>query len=248
MNTPEFDIIFRGDIVFGHQLAEVKLKLQQLFKVDAAKVDALFAGRPIPLKRNLDEATAQKYREVLFKAGAQVEICASSRESAKPSPTSSSMIRPAAPTWSIAPSGADLLPADQRPAAPISARIDLTGLSLRAQSGNLLDANEVATPPVNKVQVPNLLLAELGATLSDERHLSNPLADIELADWTLADVGADLLNAEERVAAAFTEIPTPDFDLALPGSDLGQIKPQTTPLNPDISGLRLIDPNDKEHL
>jgi predicted nicotinamide N-methyase len=49
MSAPEFDIIFRGDIVFGHQLAEVKAKLQQLFKADAAKIDALFTGRPVPL-------------------------------------------------------------------------------------------------------------------------------------------------------------------------------------------------------
>ncbi|HSC66388.1 MAG TPA: hypothetical protein VLC79_01760, partial [Cellvibrio sp.] len=75
MSAPEFDIIFRGDIVFGHQLAEVKLKLQQLFKTDAAKIDALFTGRPVPLKRNLDEATANKYRDALLKVGAMVEVC-----------------------------------------------------------------------------------------------------------------------------------------------------------------------------
>src|SRR6187431_1959690 len=82
MSAPQFDIIFRGDIVFGHQLAEVKLKLQQLFKADAAKIDSLFSGRPVPLKRNMDEATAQKYRDALIKAGAMVEICPSDKSPA----------------------------------------------------------------------------------------------------------------------------------------------------------------------
>src|ERR1041384_5795987 len=76
MSEQQFDIIFRGDIVFGHQLADVKIKLQQLFKADAAKIDALFTGRPAPLKRGLDQASAQKYKDVLIKAGAQVELVA----------------------------------------------------------------------------------------------------------------------------------------------------------------------------
>ena len=86
----QFDIIFRGDIVFGHQLADVKLRLQQLFKSDAAKIDSLFTGRPVPLKRNLDEATANKYRDALLKAGAMVEVCPSDKSPAnapaKPAP------------------------------------------------------------------------------------------------------------------------------------------------------------------
>src|SRR5690606_27763711 len=98
MSTPEFDIIFRGDIVLGHQLAEVKLRLQQLFKVDAAKVDALFTGRPVPLKRKLDEATANKYRAALLKAGAQVAICPSNNNPAntasKPVGHSSTRVTP----------------------------------------------------------------------------------------------------------------------------------------------------------
>lgn len=73
-NKASFDIVFRGDIILGHSLEEVKLRLQKLFKADAAKIDALFCGRPVPLKRNLDEATARKYKAVLQKAGAEVSI------------------------------------------------------------------------------------------------------------------------------------------------------------------------------
>jgi hypothetical protein len=74
MSEPGFDIIFRGDIVFGQSVVEVKQRLQQLFKADAARIDALFCGRPVPLKRNLDRASAEKYRAVLHKAGIEVEL------------------------------------------------------------------------------------------------------------------------------------------------------------------------------
>ena len=37
MSEQQYDIIFRGDIVLGQQLTDVKLRLQQLFKADAAK-------------------------------------------------------------------------------------------------------------------------------------------------------------------------------------------------------------------
>ena len=263
MSTSEFDIIFRGDIVFGHQLTEVKLKLQQLFKVDAAKVDALFTGRPVPLKRKLDEATANKYREVLLKAGAQVEICPSDSSPAtaapatKPAPVHPAAapvnnpaatapitpVTPIAPVWSIAPAGADLLPADQRPAAAAPVAVDLSGLSLRAQSGNLLDATEVAPIPVATVAVPDLVVAEAGATLSDEDHLPLPLVEIELEDWDIAEAGADLLREDERPLVVPVAVGPVDFGLAPAGSDLGQLKPQVKPLNPDISGLQLVDPS-----
>ena len=68
MQPETFDVIFRGDIVLGHALDDVKVRLQKLFKVDASKIDALFTGRPVILKRNLDSATAEKYRKVLHQA------------------------------------------------------------------------------------------------------------------------------------------------------------------------------------
>jgi hypothetical protein len=265
MSTPEFDIIFRGDIVFGHQLAEVKLKLQQLFKVDAAKVDTLFTGRPVPLKRKLDEATANKYREVLLKAGAQVDIYPSNSSPAnavpKPVPvrqvsavpatgnlavttsppaSATSHITSDAP-WTLAPAGADLLPADQRPPAVAPVVVDLSGLSLRARDGNLLDARELKPEPVMEVVVPDLVLAEVGATLVDEDHLPLPMIEIELDDWEIAEVGADLLHEDERPLVVPVAVGSVDFGLAPAGSDLGQLKPQVKPLNPDISGLCLAD-------
>lgn len=245
MSAPEFDIIFRGDIVFGHQLADVKLKLQQLFKTDPAKIDTLFTGRPIPLKRNLDEATANKYRDALLKAGAMVEVCSSDAKpassAAKPTPVRAGTAA-AANVWTLAPLGADLLPVKERQAQPAPVQVDISGLSLRPAEGNLVDSSEIEEEIIAQVVVPDLGLAAVGADLlrADEK-LPLPLVEIELEDWELAEAGSDLLTEEERPIILPPIIAVGDYGLAPAGSDLGQLKSQMIPIVPDISQLRLAE-------
>lgn len=255
MSAPEFDIIFRGDIVFGHQLAEVKAKLQQLFKADAAKVDALFTGRPVPLKRNLDEATANKYRDALIKAGAMVEICSSDTSPAnaapKPVPAPRRAVEAVASTapdevvsagWTLAPLGADLLPARERPQPPAPLVVDISGLSLRPAEGNLVDVSEVHEEVGAVVVAPDLGLAAVGTDLiSADEKLALPLVEIELEDWGIAEAGSDLLTEDERPIVLPVVVAIGDYGLAPAGSDLGQLKANVKPVTPDISGLRLAD-------
>ena len=240
METREFDIIFRGDIVLGHQLQDVKQRLQQLFKVDAAKVDALFTGRPVPLKRGLDEATANKYRDVLFKAGAQVEVCPTGN--VKTVPREVPPEAPARPAgWSLAPVGAYLLTPTERPrGSPVF--VDTGAMSLRPAGGNLLDASEVTKSEPAHVTTPDFDVAEVGADLvRAEEKMDLPLVEIEVEDWGLAEVGADLIAPEERPIVPGAPVSVGDFGLAPVGSDLGQIKPQVKPVTPDISKLRLAE-------
>lgn len=296
MSNQEFDIIFRGDIVFGHQLADVKLRLQQLFKADAAKVDALFSGRPVPLKRGLDLTSAEKYKDALTRAGAQVDIVAAgetkpaSAPIARPVPTPlvSTPVPAAAPltlaqrleqqaaaaekeaaekaavqleqkreqearaqaaapsgdqnSWSLAPAGTDLLqPTERVTETPVV--VDISGLSLRpAESGNILDANEQPPEVIATVVAPNFDVAEAGAALirADEK-IDLPLLEIELEDWGLADLGDDLISATEKPQIAIPIIHIPDVGLAPAGADLGQLKPQVKVVVPDISGIHLAD-------
>ena len=244
METKEFDIIFRGDIVLGHQLQDVKQRLQQLFKVDATKVDALFTGRPVPLKRGLDEATANKYRDVLLKAGAQVEVCpaGSVKTAPREAPSSAPVPAPARPAgWSLAPVGAYLLTPTERPRiSPVF--VDTGAMSLRPAGGNLLDASEVTKIEPAQVTTPDFDVAEVGADLvRAEEKMDLPLVEVDVEDWGLADIGADLIAPEERPVAPGGPVAVGDFGLAPVGSDLGQIKPQVKPVTPDISKLRLAE-------
>lgn len=235
MADERFDLIFRGDIVLGQSLATVKARLQQLFKADAGKIEQLFSGRPVAVKRRLDRATAQKYQQVLHKAGAQVEIVPARAEAGgSPArvPTQS-----ASRGLSLAPVGPLLKPSERPHLTPVS--VDISGLSLRPAQGPLLDASERARTEGVAIAVPAFELAEPGeALLSEQERDSLPLMAVEPEDWGLADVGEELVRAEER-APSPPPVAAPEFDVAPVGSDMGELKRNRAPVAPDISGLRL---------
>lgn len=68
-----YNLIFQGEIIAGTSLEEVKANVARLFKADAAKTAALFSGKTIIIKRNLDSDSARKYLAILKKAGAVVK-------------------------------------------------------------------------------------------------------------------------------------------------------------------------------
>lgn len=236
MADERFDLIFRGDIVLGQPLAKVKERLQQLFKADAATIERLFTGRPVAVKRRLDRATAQKYQQVLQKAGALVELMPARAEADRGAGPSRPQ-RPAAPGLSLAPVGPLLKPSERPRLTPVS--VDISGLSLRPAQGLLLDASERASGEVKDVPIPTFELAEPGEDLLPEHERADlPLMAVEPDDWGLADVGAELLRAEER-APEPPPVAAPDFEVAPVGSDMGELKRDRAPVAPDISGLRL---------
>ncbi|WP_437880239.1 DUF805 domain-containing protein [Pseudomonas sp. LRF_L74] len=70
MQQPRFKIVFSGQLVPGAALDETREKLANLFKSSIEQIDALFKGDKVILKRNLEEAEADKYLAVLTRAGA----------------------------------------------------------------------------------------------------------------------------------------------------------------------------------
>lgn len=231
-----FDLVFRGDIVLGHSLDDVKQKLQQLFKADANRIEALFTGRPVPLKRKLDKATALKYQAVLQKAGAEVALVASSAAEQANAPV-------AAPKrgLSLAPVGSNLLRPTERQ-RQVNADIPVTNYSLRPAGELLLDQTERAADVGPLVTVPEFAVAPAGEDLLpvDERGVL-PLPEIDIENWELSEVGADLLQPQERKRTEPVAVADLSVDLAPVGSDLGQKKEAREPVVPDISGLRLQD-------
>ncbi len=66
----KFDVIFRGQIVKGSELNDVKNNLVSLFKSSLNAVEPLFSGADIKIKKSLDYSTAMKYQSALKQAGA----------------------------------------------------------------------------------------------------------------------------------------------------------------------------------
>lgn len=161
-----YEIAFSAELVPGAQIEAVKTNLAKLFQADAARVDALFSGRRIVIKQNLDAAGAEKYRSTLARAGAVVAVALMDEgeieeielappppaDPAPPAAQRSLQVTPRdeymaafadvqAPDFGIAPLGDDLQDATAAPAAPA---VDLTQFSL-APVGS--DMGELARAP-----------------------------------------------------------------------------------------------------
>lgn len=152
MSEPRYDVFFRGDIVPGQRLHEVRERLRQLFKLDDARLNALFSGRPMAIRRDLGASDAERYRVALREAGALVEL--------RPLdvPDAPSVVdNPANPggEWSLAPVGADVLQPEERiPVAPVS--VDISGLEVAPPGTDVLREDERRRVVVRNVDTTHL--------------------------------------------------------------------------------------------
>jgi hypothetical protein len=73
MGNGTYQLILEG-VAEGYDLQEVKEKLAAFFKMTPEKMDSLFQGKPIVVKKGLDNETALKYKSVFDLAGARCRI------------------------------------------------------------------------------------------------------------------------------------------------------------------------------
>lgn len=215
-----FEVIFRGDIVAGQQLMAVKERLKALFKVDDARIEQLFSGRPEVIKKGLDQVTASRYRDTLFKAGALVQI----RQQAAGT-SASEAVR--------APSSA--------PAAPVTQPAVATAVETAVETdvemvtGDRASAqNPAVTPDLNSEPSPDAMLDAMPDAMTSSAPQVAPEASEPGAGWTLAPVGADVLRPEERCQVQPVVVDDVDFELAPAGVDLLKPEERTRVEAPDI--------------
>lgn len=72
MSEARYKVVFDGVLVPGADPETTRDNLAALFKSERSKIDALFTGSSVALKRDLPDAEAQKYVDVLQRAGIQV--------------------------------------------------------------------------------------------------------------------------------------------------------------------------------
>jgi hypothetical protein len=73
MGNGTYQLILEG-VAEGYDLQEVKEKLAAFFKMNPEKMDTLFQGKPVVVKKGLDNETAVKYKSVFELAGATCRI------------------------------------------------------------------------------------------------------------------------------------------------------------------------------
>lgn len=69
-----YDILFAGELAPGAELVQVRAKLQGLFRLSDEAAARLFSGQPLALKRGLDQAQAERLRQVFWAAGAVARL------------------------------------------------------------------------------------------------------------------------------------------------------------------------------
>lgn len=184
------EVAFAGELMPGADAAQVKANLARLFQADPQRIAALFSGRRIVIKSNLDAESAEKYRLTLERAGARVEV----------SPVGE--VQPVAPTATPEPAPAAVQPqaAEARPAAaPIAV----------AQPSGEFPALKVAPrdeymAAFRDVAAPDFGLAPVGVDLQDARPAPSAPA-LDLSQLSVAPVGSDMGQAKAAPAG-----PPPD--------------------------------------
>ena len=74
MSDQLFEVAFSGQVSQGANPEEVKARVGKIFNADETKLAQLFSGKRIVIKKNIDQATAAKYKTALNRAGAECDI------------------------------------------------------------------------------------------------------------------------------------------------------------------------------
>jgi len=249
-----FDIIFRGDIMPGHQLPDVKKTLARLFKADEQKINALFTGAAVPLKKNLERPSAEKYQAVLRQAGADVQISVAGKVTAKvppkrPTRTVRTEVKTPRPERKMTlqerlaqqEKERELQEAKQNePQAQEKADEGISDFTLAPVGADLLELKDKTVEPEVAIDVSQLSLKPQEGNLVDSAELvhEEPVV-VELTDYGLSELGDDLIQGHERRQVEAVEVDLPDVDLAPVGEALGQIQKPAPPPPPDTSAISL---------
>lgn len=199
MAEGDFQVVFRGELTGERSEDEVRQQLAALFRMPDEKVAALFSGRPIVVKRNLDEATARKFEAAFRKAGAVCEIRSTDAEAqlqrqdaAEPAPAEQpaqaagpAADAPAAETGAEAARRASLAAAGDpnRTLLELEVPEDLSGLDVDTSDAPLSSGE--APPP------PDIDIGDLSVVDNDSGNLSEheppPPPDIDTSELSLED-------------------------------------------------------------
>lgn len=225
--TTTYQLIFRGETLEGQHPAVVRKRLALALKLDDARIQALFSGNSVVVRKAVDAETAAKFQAVFKKAGARLRVVAVAVADREASPAT-----PAGPdnsAWEILPPGSDVLEPDQR--KPFVARnIDTSHLALARQLA-FLPAQEPYDPKA--IDAPAFEVMPVGSRMADSAEVQPLVLDL---DFELAEPGA--LIAAPKPPVDPKRIPDPAFDIAEPGSRMSEPSPPPPPA-PDVSHIRL---------
>lgn len=251
MADEKFDLVFKGQLVKSVDEAQAKVNLGRLFKIDGARLEALFTGKAVTLKKNLDFDTASKYRVAIKKAGAVVELVAveASAPVPKAAPAPAPAAVPATPKPAFNPA-----PAEPRASKPVSTpaaaivgsaasqvSVDVPDFGVAPPGADLLEGSERDSLPLMEVDTSAIALRETTGNLVDASEIARPApVKVDIANIALAEQQGELLKPEERKKVEPVKVDISDISLGAEGERLAAPK-APEPSAPDVSHIKLAD-------
>ena len=214
MAEQQFAIVFRGALVDGADAAQVRANFARLFNIDAARVEQMFGGQPVIIKKGLDLLGADKYKAALEKAGAVVEMVdldaleATKSAPAVAKPAAATAPTPALAATSSATAGASatapgLDPMAARNAPPAALRGTPQALASSMAEPGVMLVEPVRVAPA-AIATEHLSMADAGTRLID--YAAPPEPRYDLSGLTLDPPGVVLVEPRKT--------PPPQFDLS----------------------------------
>lgn len=179
MSDQRFDLTYKGLVAPGADPEETRQRLTGVFKLTDKGAERLFTGRPVVVKRDVDETTAARFKKIFAHAGAVLTITpvagtgdaddGDTVDAADDVPSSQTR-GPDSPPLSLAPQWGDLEP-------PLTAEppvLDLSYLSLvPGYDWTLADCEPPATP-IPELDTSALHLVPLAPR---QEHATDPRLD-----------------------------------------------------------------------
>jgi hypothetical protein len=240
--SDQYRLVFSAEVLEGQHPAVVKKRLAAVLKLPDERMDMLFSGKPVVIKKNIDRDNAARYQAAFKKAGAQLRVLPVQQPGAAeqpppdtPAPSTGAPEQSGESGLQVLPVGADVLKEDERRLVE-DADIDTSHLSVQGAVFNV-------DQPVEDIQGPNvdhITLAEVGAQIGTSDAEDIVVAELNL-DFTVAEVGAIIGELEGEAKTPPVDVDSLDFDVAEPGAQMDTRKKEPPPPAPDTSHLSVDD-------
>ncbi len=207
-----FQLVFRGKLMTGFELAQVQQSVAALFKTDVSRVAERLALPKWVIRTGMAQEQASKMRDALRLAGLVTAVVADDA-SAAPTQSSAAISAPvvSAPTVQAAPVSIRVNPT-QPISAPITQDFEAAGAKSIVQLS--------ATTQVFATPVGGLTADKSSEPLEDKPKPAAPV--IDLSRFSLAEEGA-VMDTRAKTAAVL--INTGSLSLAAEGVALSEPKP-----------------------
>jgi hypothetical protein len=186
MTDARFNVVFAGEIVNGADPAKVRENLAAAFRMDMAKVEALFSGKRVVVKKDADQATAMKFRAVMKQAGA---VCDLERVGAEPPAVTPAEEKPAAPASVPAASSPRSPAPPATPAPTMTTTPTAAGSAPVFQSGSMETVGTIRTGGTG-FSGP-FEVAPAGADMAQAKDMPPPMVP-DVSHLSVAPAGSDM--------------------------------------------------------